>query len=329
MEPILVVVLILVLAAEFVNGWTDAPNAIATVISTRVMSRGSAVAMAVVFNVIGVFTGTAVAATIGKGIIDSNVVNPETIGAALLGIIIWSSVAAHFGIPTSESHALVSGLAGAALAVAGPSALLWEGWKKVIIGLILSGVVGFGIAFLFARLIRRAFAASAPSSAGKSFRRWQIVSAAFMALNHGSNDGQKFIGVFSLVLLLGGVIDKFYVPLWVIFVCALTMGLGTSIGGWKIIKEMGVKMVDLKPWQGFCAEAAAGGTIFFASRFGIPLSTTHTIITSMMGVAASRNTKSVRWDIAGKVVMAWFLTFPICGLIAYVSAFIIKHLLPT
>lgn len=326
MDPILIFVLLMVLAAEFVNGWTDAPNAIATVVSTRVMSRTSAVAMAVAFNVIGVFAGTAVAATIGKGIIDSNMVNPPTIGAALLGIVIWSSVAARYGMPTSESHALVAGLAGAALAVGGPDALVWAGWKKVIIGLFLSGIVGFMGAYLFAKLIRRAFAASPPSSTGKSFRRWQIASAAFMAFNHGSNDGQKFIGVFALVLLLGGVIDTFYVPVWVILACALTMGLGTSIGGWKIIREMGLKMVDLRPWQGFCAEAAAGVTIFFASRFGIPVSTTHTIITSMMGVAASRNARQVRWDIAGRVIAAWVLTFPICGLIAYVTAYIIKHL---
>ena len=325
MDAILIFVLFMVLAAEFVNGWTDAPNAIATVVSTRVMSRSAAVAMAVVFNVIGVFAGTAVAATIGQGIINSDMVNPPTIGAALLGIVIWSSVAAHFGMPTSESHALVAGLAGAALAVGGPDALLWAGWKKVLIGLFLSGVVGFLASYLFAKLIRRAFASSPPSSTGKSFRRWQIGSAAFMAFNHGSNDGQKFIGVFALVLLLGGVIDSFYVPVWVILACAVTMGLGTSIGGWKIIREMGVKMVDLRPWQGFCAEASAGMTIFFASRFGIPVSTTHTIITSMMGVAASRNARQVRWDIAGRVFAAWVLTFPICGLIAYVTAYIIKH----
>ena len=325
MDPVLVSVLLLVLAAEFVNGWTDAPNAIATVVSTRVMSRGAAVAMAVVFNILGVFSGTAVATTIGKGIIDSGVVNPPTIGAALLAIIIWSSLAARFGIPTSESHALVSGLAGAALAVAGPEALLWEGWKKVIIGLFLAGVVGFVFAFFLTRLIRRTFASSPPSSTGKSCRRWQIITAAFLAFNHGSNDGQKFIGVFAMVLLLGGVITTFYVPIWVILVCALVMGLGTSIGGWKIIQEMGMKMVDLRPWQGFCAQLAAGGTIFFASRFGIPLSTTHTIITSMLGVAASRNPKHVRWDIAGKVMSAWVLTFPICGVIAYVTAYIIKH----
>lgn len=326
MDAILVFVLFMVLAAEFVNGWTDAPNAIATVVSTRVMSRSSAVAMAVVFNVVGVFAGTAVAATIGQGIIDSTMVNPPTIGAALLGIVVWSTVAAQFGMPTSESHALVAGLAGAALAVGGPEALLWAGWKKVIIGLFLSGVVGFLASYLFAKLIKRAFASSPPSSTGKSFRRWQIASAAFMAFNHGSNDGQKFIGVFALVLLLGGIIDTFYVPVWVILICALTMGLGTSIGGWKIIKEMGVKMVDLRPWQGFCAEAAAGATIFMASRFGVPVSTTHTIITSMMGVAASRNPRQVRWDIAGRVITAWVLTFPICGLIAFVTAYIIKHL---
>lgn len=326
MDPVLIFVLFLVLAAEFVNGWTDAPNAIATVVSTRVMSRGAAVAMAVVFNVIGVFSGTAVATTIGKGIIDSSVVTAPTIGAALLGIIIWSSLAARFGMPTSESHALVSGLAGAALAVAGPDSLLWVGWKKVLIGLFLSGVVGFAIAFFLTRLVRRAFASSPPSSTGKAFRRWQIITAAFLAFNHGSNDGQKFIGVFALVLLLGGVINTFYVPVWVILVCAVVMGLGTSVGGWKIIQEMGMRMVDLRPWQGTCAQVAAGGTIFFASRFGIPLSTTHTIITSMLGVAASRNPKHVRWDIAGKVFFAWVLTFPICGIIAYVSAYIIKHI---
>ncbi len=327
MEPVLLVVIFLVLAAEFVNGWTDAPNAIATVISTRVMSRGTAVAMAVVFNVIGVFSGTAVAETIGKGIVDGTMVNPETIGAALVGIVIWSSVAARFGIPTSESHALVAGLAGAALATSGPKALLWSGWSKVLIGLVLSSVIGFALAFLFAKTIRRAFASSMPSSTGKSFRRWQIVSAAFMAFNHGSNDGQKFIGVFTLVLMMGHIIPTFHVPIWVVLLCALTMGIGTSVGGWKIIHEMGMKMVDLRPWQGFCAEAAAGGTIFFASRFGIPLSTTHTIITSMMGVAASRKFKHVRWDIASKVVVAWVLTFPICGVIAYATAYLAKLLL--
>ncbi|HWO57098.1 MAG TPA: inorganic phosphate transporter [bacterium] len=325
MDPVLIVVILLILAAEFVNGWTDAPNAIATVVSTRVMSRGSAVAMAVVFNVIGVFSGTAVAATIGKGIVDSGAINLPTIGAALLGIIIWSSVAARFGMPTSESHALVAGLAGASLAVAGPEALLWEGWRKVLIGLFLSGVVGFLFAFFFTRLVRRAVASSPPSSTGKSFRRWQIITAAFMAFNHGSNDGQKFIGVFALVLLLGGVTSTFQVPIWVVLVCALVMGLGTSVGGWKIIQEMGMKMVDLRPWQGFCAQVAAGGTIFFASRFGIPLSTTHTIITSMMGVAASRKLRHVRWDIAGHVALAWVLTFPICGAIAYVAAYIVKR----
>ena len=327
MEPILYVVLFLVLAAEFVNGWTDAPNAIATVVSTRVMSRGTAVAMAVVFNIIGVFSGTAVAVTIGKGIVDSTIITPSAIGAALVGIVIWSTLAARFGIPTSESHALVAGLAGAALATSGPQALLWSGWSKVLIGLLLSSVVGFILAYFFAKLIRRAFATSMPSTAGRSFRRWQIATAAFLAFNHGSNDGQKFIGVFTLVLMLGGVIATFHVPVWVVLLCAATMGLGTSVGGWKIIHEMGVRMVDLKPWQGFCAQVAAGGTIFFASRFGIPLSTTHTIVTSMMGVAASRKFKHVRWDIASKVVVAWVLTFPICGAIAYATAYFAKLIL--
>ena len=324
----LIAVLGLVLVAEFVNGWTDAPNAIVTVISTKVISRGKAVVMAVIFNIIGVLAGTAVAATIGKGIVDIAVINPPTVAASLIGLIIWSTAAARFGIPTSESHALVAGLAGAALAVKGPEALLWSGWAKVLIGLLLSTVAGFGGAFVLSRIVRAGFASTPPATAGKTFKRLQIVTAAFMAFNHGSNDGQKFIGVFTMVLVLGGVLSEFTVPLWVILLCAVTMGVGTSIGGWKIIREVGMRMVDLRPWQGFCAEGAAGLTIFFASHFGIPLSTTHTIVTSIMGVAASRRLSGVRWDIARNVFLAWVLTFPICGTIAFIASLILNRLIP-
>ncbi len=325
MDITLLLVLLAVLSAEFVNGWTDAPNAIATVVSTRALSPRKAILMATILNILGALSGTAVALTIGKGIVESSVINLPTVGAAVLAVVIWSSLAAKFGIPTSESHALVSGLAGAALATAGPEALIWTGWKKVFWGLALSSLMGFLGSLALAKLVKFLFSSAPSSKTGKTFSRLQIVSAGLMAFNHGSNDGQKFIGVFSLALVLGGVLPTFSVPVWVVLLCALTMGLGTSIGGWKIIKEMGMRMVDLRPWQGFCAETAAGLTIFMASHFGIPLSTTHTITTSIMGVGASRRFSAVRWDIVGKVVFAWVLTFPVCGGIAFLISFLVKH----
>ncbi|MFH1236686.1 MAG: inorganic phosphate transporter [Parcubacteria group bacterium] len=321
----LLVVLLLVLGAEFVNGWTDAPNAIATVVSTRVLAPRHAVLLATVFNIIGTLFGTAVAATIGKGIVVLSAINLETIAAALIGIIVWSSINAKWGIPTSESHALVAGLAGATLATAGPEALLWIGWKKVLIGLALSSVGGFVASLLIARFIVAKFASSLPTKTCTWFSRLQIISAGFMAFNHGSNDGQKFIGVFTMALVLGGVYAEFTVPLWVVFLCAGTMGVGTMVGGWKIIKKVGMSMVDLKPWQGFCAETAAGTTIMAASHFGIPLSTTHTITMSIAGVGASRRLDGVRWDIAKDIVWAWVLTFPVCGAIGFITALLIKQ----
>ena len=321
----LIVVLILVLGAEYVNGWTDAPNAIATVVSTKVLSPRRAVLLATSLNIIGALFGTAVAATIGKNIVVLSAINLETIAAALIGIIIWSSINAKWGIPTSESHALVAGLTGATLATAGPDALLWLGWKKVLIGLVLSSVVGFTFSMLIARLIIAKFSNSAPTVANSWFSRLQILSAGFMALNHGSNDGQKFIGVFAMALVLGGVYPTFTAPFWVVLLCAGTMGLGTMVGGWRIIKKVGMGMVDLTPWQGFCAETASGSTILLASQFGIPLSTTHTITMAIAGVGASRRLDGVRWDIARSIIMAWVLTFPVCGTIGFISAMLLKQ----
>ncbi|MBI2039422.1 MAG: inorganic phosphate transporter [Candidatus Niyogibacteria bacterium] len=317
MSVLLVGVLLLVLGAEFVNGWTDAPNAIATVVATRVISPARAVAVAIVLNVAGALSGTAVAHTIGAGIVEASVIDLPTIAAALLGLIIWSSVAAHLGLPTSESHALVAGLAGAALAAAGPEALLWDGWKKVAIGLVFSSVIGFAAAWVIGRLIRFAFANTNPVRSKRLFDRMQIFSAAFMAYNHGLNDGQKFIGVFTLALVMGGVLPQFIIPTWVIFLCAGVMGVGTAIGGWRIIRMLGEKMVRIESWQGFSAELAASSTILAASTVGIPLSTTHTITTSIMGAAASYRASTVRWNYSRSIVIAWFLTFPVCGAIAF------------
>lgn len=324
MDIILLLVLGLVLCAEFVNGWTDAPNAIATVVSTRVLSPRNAVMLATALNIVGAFSGTAVAATIGKGIIDISAVDLTTIAAAMLAIVAWSSVAARYGVPTSESHALVAGLAGAALATAGPDVLIGSGWSKVFIGIGFSTVLGFGVAMAIALFIRKFFAVSSPMKSRRVFSRLQMLSAAFMAYNHGSNDGQKFIGVFTLALVLGGVLPQFEIPLWVILLCALTMGMGTSIGGWKIIHKLGMRMTDLETWQGFSAETGASLTILGASQFGIPLSTTHTITTAIMGVGASRRMSAVRWGVSRDIVFAWLLTFPVCGFVAFVSALVLR-----
>jgi PiT family inorganic phosphate transporter len=313
----LIAVLILVLAAEFVNGWTDAPNAIATVVSTRVLSPRRAVLLATLLNIAGAFSGTAVAATIGVGIVEASVINLHTIAAAMVAIVSWSTVAARYGLPTSESHALVSGLAGAGLATAGPTVLLWAGWQKILIGLFFSTVLGFLGGGLIVVAIYRIFQHKDPGTVRRLFGKLQLLSAAFMAFGHGSNDGQKFIGVFALALVLGGILPHFSIPLEVILLCAVVMGLGTSIGGWRIIKMMGMKMVKLEVYQGFAAETGAASVIQLASIFGIPLSTTHTINTSIMGVGSVKRLSAVNWGVSRQIILAWILTFPICGAISW------------
>lgn len=320
-------VLLLILAAEFVNGWTDAPNSIATVVSTRVLPPHQAVLMATILNAIGALSGTAVAATIGKGIVDPAIINTTTVAAAMVGIVLWSCLAYYMGgIPTSESHALVAGLAGAGLATAGPSVLLWEGWSKVFIGLLFSTFLGFFGGLVIMLLLYRIFYRSRPGTVRILFGRLQVLSAAFMSFSHGSNDGQKFIGVFTLALVLGGVLPEFHVPLWVILLCAVTMGIGTALGGWKIIRTMGMRLTKLEPVHGFAAETSAALVIEAASHLGIPLSTTHTIGTSIMGVGSIQRFSAVRWGVAGEIITAWVLTFPACGLIAYLVARVIFYL---
>lgn len=317
LTPALALVLLLVLFAEFVNGWTDAPNAIATVVSTRVLAPRQALAMAVVFNILGATSGTAVAATIGKGIVETSAIDLTVVGAAMVGIVVWSSLAWYLGLPTSESHALIAGLTGAALAAAGPSSVLWEGWQKVLVGLLFSTFLGFSVGLGVMTTIYRFFGGASPQAVSRIFGRLQVLSAAFMAFSHGSNDGQKFIGAFTLALVLGDVLPTFQVLWWVIALCAATMGVGTAVGGWRIVRTMGLRLTKLQPPQGFAAETGAAATIEFASRLGIPLSTTHTIGTSIMGVGATRRISAVRWGIALNVVAAWILTFPMCGLMAF------------
>lgn len=309
----LIVVLFLVLLAEFVNGWNDAPNAIATVISTRVLSPLHALAMAAVLNGLGAaLSGTAVAATIGKDIVSPDAIGLPVVGAGALAIAVWGALATLRGLPISISHGLLAGLAGAGVATAGAGVLIWDGWRKVLIGLGFSTVLGFAMAFIFMTALLWIFRRVGPHSVRRIFGRLQLLSAAFMAFSHGGNDGQKFMGIFSLSLVLGGVMPVFHVPLWVILVCGTVMGLGTFVGGWRVIRTMGFGLTELEPVNGFAAETSAALAIQIASRFGIPLSTTHTINTAIMGVGATRRLSAVSWGVGRSIVVTWVLTFPVC-----------------
>ena len=326
MDVALILVLLLILGAEFVNGWTDSPNAIATVVGTRSLPPLAAVAMAAVLNLAGVLIGTEVASTIGRGIVDPRAIDLTTVAAAMAGIVIWSSLAALWGIPTSETHALVAGLAGAGFATAGAGVLVASGWWKVIAGLLFSTLLGFSVAFVAMVLVYRLCRNAVPKRVERSFRILQICSSAFMALSHGSNDGQKFMGVFTLALVLGGVVPTFDIPLWVILLCAATMGLGTLTGGWRIIRTMGMRISHLETHQGFAAEIAAASTIQLATAAGVPLSTTHTITSAIVGVGATRGPGAVRWSVTRELVTAWLLTFPICAAIGFAVAKLLRAL---
>jgi PiT family inorganic phosphate transporter len=281
--------------------------------------------MAALLNILGaVVTGTAVAATIGKGIVQPEVIGLPVVAAAMISIVVWSTVAWRLGLPTSESHALIAGLVGAGLATAGPSVLLWEGWRKVIVGLGFSTILGFSLAFVVMTALYWVLRRTRPTTVRGVFGRLQILSAAFMAFSHGSNDGQKFMGVFTLALVLGGFLPSFGVPLWVVFLCGAVMGLGTLVGGWRIMRTMGFGLTKLEPVNGFAAETAAASAIQVASHLGIPLSTTHTINTSIMGVGATRRLSAVRWGVGRRIVTAWILTFPICGAIAALFALLFR-----
>jgi PiT family inorganic phosphate transporter len=324
----LIIVLALTLVAEFANGLTDAPNAIATVVATRVLSPYKAVIMAAVLNIAGaLLTGTAVASTIGKDIIQPEAVGLHTVAAALLTIVIWTGLAWRLGLPTSKTHEMVAGLAGAGIATAGTSVLIWDGWQKVLIGLGLSTILGFVFGLITMSCIYWIFHRTLLSTVKSIFGKLQIVSSAFMAFSHGSNDGQKFMGIFSLALVLGGVLPQFEVPVWVILICGVVMGAGTIFGGWRILKTMGFRLTHLEPAQGFAAETSASGAIILASILGVPLSTTHTVTTSIMGVGSTRRFSAVRWSVAQQIVMTWLLTFPACAILGYVFAWLLQWIM--
>ena len=332
MNIALVVTVVLVMGVIFVNGWTDAPNAIATAVSTRVLKPNVAIWIAVAMNFLGALVMTYFNSQVAETI--SNIVSFEgggniqasqvALAASLFSIVVWSVAAWYFGIPTSDSHALIAGLTGSAMALGGIGAVNGQEWIKVLIGLVVSTVFGFGGGYLLTKLIVLIFTNVRRRTANKFFTIGQATAAAANAFLHGAQDGQKFMGVFMLGLFYNGLAEKsgngFVIPIWVMALCSLTMGFGTSVGGMKIIKSVGMDMVKLERYQGFSADLSAAICLFAASVFGIPVSTTHTKTTAIMGVGASRRLSSVDWRIVKEMVFAWVMTFPGCGLIAFVMA---------
>ncbi len=325
---VLIIIVALGLGFDFINGFHDTANAIATSVATRVLSPGRAVLMAATMNVLGALTGTAVATTVGKGIIPPELATMELVGASLIAAITWNLITWWFGIPSSSSHALVFSIVGAGIAAAGTEAIIFDGVSKVLRGMVYSPLLGFIGAFAIIFGLLWLVARWRPRLVERVFGRAQILSAAFMAYSHGSNDAQKTMGVISLALAsyYGWSGTEWHIPLWVILSAATAMGLGTAIGGWRIVKTMGLKVVELRPIDGFAAETAAASVIEVASRLGIPVSTTHVISSSILGVGATRRASAVRWGVAGRIVSAWVITVPVCIGIGWLMFEIIDHL---
>lgn len=320
-----VFIILIALAFDFINGFHDAANSVATVVSTRVLSPKQAVIWAAFFNfvAVGVF-GLHVATTIGKGIIDPSVVDSSVILSALMGAIVWDLLTWWWGLPTSSSHALIGGLVGAAVAkTASFSILVLSGLIKVSVFIFIAPFLGIAFGFIFITVLNIIFARKRPSQVDRHFRRLQLVSAAFYSLGHGGNDAQKTMGIITILLFSNGFLGPvFYVPLWVALICHLAIALGTMAGGWRIIKTMGMKITELKPAGGFCAEAAAAATLFGATALGVPVSTTHTITGGIVGVGVTRGLGSVRWTVATRIVWAWILTIPASAIIAAMSYYL-------
>jgi PiT family inorganic phosphate transporter len=304
---------------DFLNGLHDAANSIATVVSTRVLSPQMAVVWAAFFNFISfLFFSHAVANTIGKGIIHPDIITPALIFAALMGAIIWNVLTWILGIPSSSSHALVGGLVGAGVAAGGFSVVVAGGVLKTAAFIFLAPILGMAIAIALVILTSWLFKPVAATTSDRVFRRLQLVSAAAYSLGHGANDAQKTMGIITVLLFSQGLIQgEFHVPFWVVIACQLAMGLGTLMGGWRIVHTMGSKITRLTPHQGFCAETGGAFMLFGATAFGIPVSTTHTITGAIMGVGAARRASAVRWGVAGNIVVAWFLTIPASALTAW------------
>ncbi len=324
---LLFLVIGLALLFDFSNGWHDSANAVATVISTRVLSPMTAVVMAGVLNVMGAFMSTAVAKMVGTGIIDPSAVNDVVIISALGGAIIWNFITLNMGLPSSSSHALIGGMVGAGFIHGGVSVLQVAGLLKVLKAMVLSPFFGFLIAFILMVALSWMFFRTQRGVAMVLFRRLQLVSAGFMALSHWANDAQKAMGIITLALLSAGHITSAEVPQWVIISCALAMGLGTALGGWKIIRTLGMGIVKLEPVHGFAAETGAGVVLMATAHIGLPVSTTHTITSSVMGVGAVNRLSAVRWGVTRRIVYAWICTLPGAALLAILLYSILSAIL--
>jgi PiT family inorganic phosphate transporter len=316
---ILVFLVVVALAFDFLNGLHDAANSIATIVSTRVLSAKWAVLWAAFFNFIAfIFFGTNVAKMVGSGIVFPEIISDRVIFAALMGAITWNLLTWWKGIPSSSSHALIGGLVGAAMVkVGGLSAVKWAGLGKTAAGIIVSPTMGFLLALVLVLIVSWAFVKSSPFIADRVFRKLQFVSAAMYSLGHGGNDAQKTMGIIAALLFAHGMTDKAgTIPFWVVLCCQAAMGLGTLFGGWRIVHTMGSKITRLTPMQGFCAETGGAITLFLATHVGVPVSTTHTITGAIVGVGASRRVSAVRWGVAKDIVTAWIVTLPAAGLTA-------------
>jgi PiT family inorganic phosphate transporter len=316
--PILIALIVVALAFDFLNGLHDAANSIATIVSTRVLRPQYAVVWAAFFNFIAfLFFGSKVAQTIGVGIVAAEVIDPRVVFGALMGAIVWNVLTWTFGIPSSSSHALIGGLVGAGVAKVGVSAIVWGGLAKTSLAIVLSPFTGFVLALFLFLIVSWLFIRSTPFAVDSTFRTLQFVSASLYSLGHGGNDAQKTMGIIAVLLFSQGYLgDQFYVPFWVMISCYAFMGLGTLVGGWRIVHTMGSRITRLRPFQGFCAETGGAITLFAATHMGIPVSTTHTITGSIIGVGAARRVSSVRWSVAGNIVFAWIVTIPATAFIA-------------
>jgi len=323
----IIFLILLALLFDFLNGFNDSANSIATVVSTRVLSPRLAVLWAAFFNFAAfLFFGVHVAHTIGQGIIDITVIDKAIIFGTLIGACVWDLVAWYFGLPTSSSHALIGGMIGAALVKVGPSALIWRGIAKTVAFILISPVLGLTLGLGFGIVVYWLFRNTSPLKVDHVFRKGQLVSAAFYSLGHGGNDAQKTMGIIAGLLFSAGLLgDKFYIPFWVVIACYTAISLGTIFGGWRIVKTMGQKIVKLKPVDGFCAESGAAITLIIASMLGIPVSTTQTITGSIMGIGSLQRLSAVRWGVAGRIIWAWILTIPCSAAISAVAYMLIRQ----
>ncbi len=323
---LLVIIVFISLAFDFTNGWHDAASSIATIVSTRVLRPFWAVVWAAAWNFIAPFAfGTAVAATMGKGLVDLHLVNQNVLLAGLLGAIIWNYATIRLGIPCSSSHALMGGYGGAAIAAAGFRAILWSGWTKPVIFIFVAPIIGLAVGLFIAIATSWIVHRQPPTRVDRWFRRLQLLSAAAFSFGHGTNDSQKSMGIITAALLTAGYLRSYIVPDWVIICCALAMAGGTMAGGWRVVKTMGQRITKLRPFTGFSAEAAAALTLFGTAAAGIPVSTTHVITGAISGVGASQRITAVHWGVTRRIVWAWILTIPGAGLMGAIFYHALHH----